>query len=82
MAEASDARTQQVVVNISLAVGLLEKVDQAAEESGVSRAAFIRQALERALEDAEDTAISTARLQDPGDPVVPWDQVNAEAQLT
>jgi hypothetical protein len=35
---------------------------------------------EEALEDAEDIAIAEARMNDPNDGVVPWEQVKAEAE--
>jgi predicted DNA-binding protein len=81
MAKAPETGVEQVRVNIALAVGLLEQVDRMAEDLGVSRSALIQQAVERMVEDAEDVAVSLARLQDPDDPEVPWEEVKAEAGL-
>ena len=81
MAKAPETGVEQGRVNVTLAVGLLERVDRMAGDLGVSRSALIQQAIERMLEDAEDVAVSLARLQDPDDPEVPWRQVKAEAGL-
>ena len=81
MAKATSTETRRVPVNVHLTAGLLVRIDRLAERTGRSRSALIRQAVERLLEDAEDLAVSEARLQDPDDAVVPWEQVKAEAGL-
>jgi len=79
MAKVTSTETRRVAVNVNLTVGLLDRLDRLAERSGLSRSALVREAVERVLEDAEDVAVSEARLQDADDPLVPWRQVKAEA---
>jgi len=74
MANATSTDTGRVAVNVDLSVGLLERIDRLAESTGVTRVALIRQAVEDLLEDAEDIAVSEARLADAEDPLVPWEQ--------
>jgi metal-responsive CopG/Arc/MetJ family transcriptional regulator len=81
MPKITNAEARRVAVNVNLTVGLLEQIDRASESYGLSRSAFIRQAVERVLEDADDIAVSEGRLQDASDPVIPWRQVKAEAGL-
>ena len=81
MAKAADTGSRRVAVNVNLTVGLLDRIDRLAESSGSTRSALIRQAVEDMLEDAEDIAVSEARLADPDDPLVPWEQVRAGARL-
>lgn len=81
MPKITNNSTRRVAVNISLSVGLLEHLDALAASEGRSRSAFIRAAIERMIEDADDIAVSEARLKDPNDPWVPWEQVKAEAGL-
>ncbi len=54
---------------------LAEALDAAAGRLKRSRAAVVRQALERYLEDFDDLAAALDRLQDPADPVLDWDEV-------
>lgn len=81
MPKITDNSTRRVAVNISLSVGLLEHLDALAAGEGVTRSAYIRAAIERAMEDADDIAVSETRLKDENDPWVPWEQVKAEAGL-
>lgn len=57
---------------------LVEALDAAAAELNRSRAALVRQALERYLEDYDDLSIAIERLRDPSDPVLDWDKVRDE----
>ncbi|MBU0610694.1 MAG: ribbon-helix-helix protein, CopG family [Armatimonadetes bacterium] len=81
MPKITDNSNRRVAVNISLSVGLLEHLDALAATEGLSRSAYIRAAIERAMEDADDIAVSEARLKDESDPWVSWEQVKAEAGL-
>ena len=42
----------------------------------MSRSAFIREAIERMLEDTDDIEVSQARLADGEDPLIPWEQLS------
>ena len=57
---------------------LAEALDAAAARLKRSRAAVVRQALERYVEDFDDLAAAVDRLQDPSDPVLDWDEVRRE----
>jgi len=57
---------------------LVEALDAAARELKRPRAAIIRQAIERYIEDFGDLATAIERLRDPGDPVLDWDEVRRE----
>ncbi len=57
---------------------LVEALDAAASELKRSRAALVRQALERYLEDYDDLSVAIDRLRDPSDPVLDWDKVRDE----
>ncbi len=57
---------------------LVEALDAAAAELKRSRAALVRQALERYLEDYDDLSVAIERLRDPSDPVLDWDKVRNE----
>jgi predicted DNA-binding protein len=81
MAKGTSTDSAHVAVNVDLTVGLLERIDRLAESAGVTRSALIGQAIEDLLEDAEDIAVSEARLADEDDPLVPWERVKAEAGL-
>ena len=81
MPKIKDNSTRRVAVNVNLTVGMLEHLDALAESQGMSRSAFIRQAIEQTMQDVEDGMISLARLQDENDPLVPWEQVKREAGL-
>jgi predicted DNA-binding protein len=81
MAKAASAEARRVAANVNLTAGLLDRIDRLAESTGRSRSAVIREALEHLLEDAEDIAVSEARLRDADDELVPWEEVKAEAGL-
>ena len=81
MPRVTSPQARRVAVNINLSVGLLQQVDELAENLGTSRSALIRQSLEQTLEDAMDIAVSEARRQDPNDRLIPWEQVKAEMGL-
>ncbi len=81
MPSTNRGRRSDVAVSVDLSSALLAQLDEAAARQGLSRAEFIRQAVEQALEDAEDAAVSIARLQDAADPLVPWDEVKRAAGL-
>ncbi|MCE5240501.1 ribbon-helix-helix domain-containing protein [bacterium] len=81
MPRLADPQARRVAVNINLSVGLLQQIDQLAEALGTSRSALIRSAIEQVLEDASDIAVADARMADPNDPVIPWEQVKAEMGL-
>ncbi len=57
---------------------LVDALDAAAAELNRSRAALVRQALERYLEDYDDLSVAIERLRDPSDPVLDWDKVRDE----
>ncbi len=57
---------------------LVEALDAAASQLRRSRAAIVRQALERYLDDFDDLAVAVERLRDPADPVLDWDEVRRE----
>ena len=57
---------------------LVEALDAAAAELKRSRAALVRLALERYLEDYDDLSVAIERLRDPSDPVLDWDKVRNE----
>ncbi len=57
---------------------LVEALDAAAVALKRSRAALVRQALERYLEDYDDLSVAIDRLRDPTDPVLDWDKVRHE----
>jgi mRNA interferase RelE/StbE len=80
MARVTSTEARRVAVNVNLTVGLLDQIDHLADSAGVSRSALIRQAVERMLEDADDVAVSEARLRDANDPLVPWKRLKGSAQ--
>jgi RHH-type rel operon transcriptional repressor/antitoxin RelB len=57
---------------------LVESLDETAKELRKSRADVVRAAVEMYLAEYEDLAIAVARLRDPGDPVLDWDEVRGE----
>ena len=57
---------------------LVEALDSAVHILNRSRAEVVRQAVERYLEDFDDLNVALARLQDPTDEVLDWDQVKRE----
>ena len=81
MPRVTSPEARRVAVNINLSVGLLQQIDELAENLGTSRSALIRQSLEQTLEDAMDIAVSEARRRDPNDRLIPWEQVKAEMGL-
>lgn len=54
---------------------LVDAIDAAARRLQRSRSDLVRQALEYYLEDLEDLRLGLERLQDPGDPVLDWEEV-------
>lgn len=74
----SDCGCRCVAVTANLSVDLLQELDRLAEKLGLGRSELIRQAIERMLEDADDIAVSEARMADDDDGVVSWAQVKAE----
>ena len=57
---------------------VVDALDAAAAQLRRSRAQVVREALERYLEDYDDLAVALARLRDPSDPVLDWDEVRRE----
>ena len=53
-------------------------LDEAAKTLGKSRAEVVRAAIEFYLGEFEDLALAIARLRDPADPVLDWDEVRGE----
>ena len=81
MADIRGRSACRVTVKISLPAALVEDLDALAEQEGMSRSGFIRAAIERMFEDADDVAASEAALGDENDPLVPWEQVRREVGL-
>ena len=54
---------------------LVESLDEAARELRKSRAEVVRAAVELYLAEYEDLALAVARLRDPSDPVLDWEEV-------
>jgi predicted DNA-binding protein len=57
---------------------LVASLDSAAHDLRKSRADVIREAIELYLEEFEDLAIAVARLKDPSDPVLDWEDVRRD----
>lgn len=57
---------------------LVAALDEAARTLKRPRAAIVRQALERYLEDFQDLDLAMERLRDPADPVLDWDDVKRD----
>lgn len=57
---------------------LVEALDRAAGELRKSRADVVRAAIEHYLAEYEDLSIAVARLRDPADPVLDWEEVRRE----
>ena len=57
---------------------LVASLDAAAKEMRKSRAEVVRSAVELYLAEYEDLAVAVARLRDPADPVLDWDEVRGE----
>ena len=81
MVSVTHTESERVGVHISLAAALLRELDAAAGDVGMSRSAFVSAAIARMLEDIDDIAVSQARLADPNDPLVSWEQVKAGVGL-
>ena len=62
-------------ITVRIPDSLVEALDSAARTLNRSRADVIRQAMERYLEDFDVLNVALARLQDPADEVLDWDQV-------
>lgn len=54
---------------------MIEALDAAAIALRRSRAAVVRHALARYLDDLDDLPVAVERLRDPSDPVLDWDEV-------
>ena len=65
-------------ITVRVPDGFVKALDKAAAELKRSRAAIVRQALERYLEDLDDLSVALGRLRDSADPVLDWDQVRHE----
>jgi len=83
---------RRVTVNVCLDLGLLARLDAAAERAGASRSALLRRILEQGLaeEDARsealvDEGLAIAMNEAAADPAnrerVPWDQVKGKLGL-
>lgn len=57
---------------------LLSALDRAAHDLRKSRAEVVRAAVEYYLADYEDLALAVARLRDPSDPVLDWEDVRGD----
>jgi predicted DNA-binding protein len=84
MAKVQDPERRRVAVNVSLDLGLLSRLDAAAEREGTTRSALLRRLLAQALEDeeTEDALLAAAAEEAHDDPDnqehVPWEQVKAD----
>jgi RHH-type transcriptional regulator, rel operon repressor / antitoxin RelB len=57
---------------------LVEALDKAADELRQTRADVVRTAIEHYLAEYEDLAVAVARLRDPADAVLDWDEVRRD----
>lgn len=57
---------------------LVASLDRAARELRKTRAEVVRAAIEHYLAEYEDLSIAVARLRDPADPVLDWDEVRGK----
>jgi len=57
---------------------LVESLDDAARELKKSRADVVRAAVELYLAEYKDLALAVARLRDPSDPVLDWEEVRVD----
>lgn len=86
MAKVRDPERRRVAVNVSLDLGLLSRLDAAAEREGTTRSALLRRLLAQALqdEDTEDALLAAAAEEAHDDPEnqerIPWEQVKAESK--
>ena len=53
-------------------------LDTAAKQSNLSRSELISHALQLYLEDYEDVRIAEARVKDPSDPILDWEEAKRE----
>jgi transposase len=67
--------TTMTQITARLPEELVDAIDAAARRLQRSRSDLVRQALEYYLEDLEDLRLGLERLQDPGDPVLDWEEV-------
>ena len=57
---------------------VVESLDEAAKELRKSRAEVVRAAVELYLAEFEDLAVAVARLRDPADPVLDWEEIRGD----
>ena len=57
---------------------IVESLDEAAKELRKSRAEVVRAAVELYLAEFEDLAVAVARLRDPADPVLDWEEIRGD----
>ncbi|MBM3473847.1 MAG: ribbon-helix-helix protein, CopG family [Armatimonadetes bacterium] len=92
MANVQSLERRRVTVNVCLDLGLLAKLDAAAERVGSSRSALLRQILEQGLaaEDADsealvDEGLAMAMNEAAADPAnrerIPWERVKGKLGL-
>ena len=62
-------------ITISLPDPYVDALDSIANQAKCSRTEIIRRAIRQHIEDSEDLSVSAERLQDPGDPALPWDRI-------
>ena len=62
-------------ITVSLPRPYVDALDSIANQAQCSRAEIIRRAIGQHVEDFEDLSVAEKRLQDPNDPVLPWDKV-------
>jgi len=67
--------TTMTQITARLPEELVDAIDAAAHRLQRSRSDLVRQALEYYLADLEDLRVGLERLQDPGDPVLDWEEV-------
>ena len=65
-------------ITVRMPRDLVAELDAAAKRLNCSRSEFLRQAAEAYLDDHEDLRVAMARLQDPSDPVLDWDEARLE----
>ena len=65
-------------ITVRVPAEVVAALDAAATRVGCSRASIVRAALEAYAEDADDIAIALARLADPDDQAVAWEDAKQE----
>ena len=86
VARVRDPERRRVAVNVSLDLGLLSRLDAAAERAGASRSAYLRSLIAGVLEDeaADDARLAAVADRAYDDPEnqerIPWEQVKAESR--